>query len=1242
MSGSAQATTAPFVPVTDFVIDGNPAGPNDFDAPYGPGTTPEGHPTTGIYYNHRNIDMGATTGLTTGCALANFGFVDDAAGSGVKIEDGPIWASGGPAPNGKTDIDWIDIAAEKVNINNQLHDILYVGYQKCGGTGTWQAMLYLDDGDGLAPTEGDLNGDFLFIFTFDPSSGAVTFTMAKMVGGVWTPQSPPTDAIQGKASGDYGEVALNLTHLGILPDTSCRSIAVDGQGAAITGGALTSAVKDLVAVIPLEISNCGALDVSKVSSKPGVTSPALFHYSVDQAPASDALDYDIVHDTTLAVNLNGSGSSTEPDADVKELDANITIGGTHNWTNVIAQPDYTIAETTPVPSPWSLKTISCTYTDIFVDPPVVKTVVVYENGAYTTNRFLVPPSTFDNTAIPPASCTITNQAQTLTLNKVLPNDNGGTATAFTLVAKDSASTAVISAVDPAVNDPAVGASAAVVPGTFTLSETPASTPGYTTSTWTCLDEATGAPVTVTNSQVTVAAGQDIVCSITNDDQTAHLKLVKTVINDNGGTALATAWTLTATGPTPLTGVTGTADVDQDVNAGTYTLSESGGPAGYLASAWVCVDAAGAPVAAPGGSLTLALGANVTCTVTNNDLTAHLKLVKAVVNDNGGTAATTDWTLTATGPTAPFTGVTGTSDVDKDVNAGSYALSESGPADYVGTWSCVDIAGSPVTITNGSVDLALGANVVCTITNNDQTAHLTLVKTVINDNGGTAAPTAWTLTATGPTPLTGVTGTPDVDQDVNAGTYTLAETGGPAGYTASTWVCLDATGAPVTVTNSALTLALAQHVTCTITNDDQAATLVLDKILTNDNGGTATSDQFTLTATGATGTPAATTTATGGDTNPAAGSSLTFTVNAGTYTLSEAQQAGYTAGAWACEGATLTGTTLVIPNGATVVCTITNNDQTAHLTLVKTVINDNGGTAAPTAWTLTATGPTPLTGVTGTPDVDQDVNAGTYTLAETGGPAGYTASTWVCLDATGAPVTVTNSALTLALAQHVTCTITNDDQPSMLVLDKILTNDNGGTATSDQFTLTATGATGTPAATTTATGGDTNPAAGSSLSFTVNAGTYTLSEAQQAGYTAGAWTCEGATLTGTTLVIPNGATVACTITNDDQTATLVLDKILTNDNGGTATSDQFTLTATGATGTPPPRPPPPVGTPTPPPDRHCRSPSTPAPTPCPKPNKPATPPGPGPAKAPPSPAPPWSSPTAPPSPAPSPTTTRPHT
>lgn len=89
-------------------------------------------------------------------------------------------------------------------------------------------------------------------------------------------------------------------------------------------------------VQPLEISNCGALNISKVASNPGVTSTALFHYSVDQAPPAAIGDDDIVHDSTLAVNLNGSGSTTEPDTNYKELDANITIGGTHNWTNVIS------------------------------------------------------------------------------------------------------------------------------------------------------------------------------------------------------------------------------------------------------------------------------------------------------------------------------------------------------------------------------------------------------------------------------------------------------------------------------------------------------------------------------------------------------------------------------------------------------------------------------------------------------------------------------------------------------------------------------------------------------------------------------------------------------------------------------------------------------------------------------------------------------------------------------------------
>ena len=64
-----------------------------------------------------------------------------------------------------------------------------------------------------------------------------------------------------------------------------------------------------------------------------------------------------------------------------------------------------------------------------------------------------------------------------------------------------------------------------------------------------------------------------------------------------------------------------------------------------------------------------------------------------------------------------------------------------------------------------------------------------VKTVTNDNGGTALMTAWTLTATGtgatPTNLSGTTPV-DSGATFKADTYTLAETGGPSGYTAGDW------------------------------------------------------------------------------------------------------------------------------------------------------------------------------------------------------------------------------------------------------------------------------------------------------------------------------------------------------------------------------------------------------------------------------------------------------------------------
>ena len=86
------------------------------------------------------------------------------------------------------------------------------------------------------------------------------------------------------------------------------------------------------------------------------------------------------------------------------------------------------------------------------------------------------------------------------------------------------------------------------------------------------------------------------------------------------------------------------------------------------------------------------------------------------------------------------------------------------------------------------------------------------------------------------------------------------------------------------------------------------------------------------------------------------------MNAGSYTLTETNgPAGYTQTNLQCSGATLTGNQITLANGDSATCTITNDDNAPALHLRKVVVNDNGGTAVATDWTLSASGPTPLSG-----------------------------------------------------------------------------------------------------------------------------------------------------------------------------------------------------------------------------------------------------------------------------------------
>jgi uncharacterized repeat protein (TIGR01451 family) len=131
-----------------------------------------------------------------------------------------------------------------------------------------------------------------------------------------------------------------------------------------------------------------------------------------------------------------------------------------------------------------------------------------------------------------------------------------------------------------------------------------------------------------------------------------------------------------------------------------------------------------------------------------------------------------------------------------------------------------------------------------------------------------------------------------------------------------------------------------------------------------------------------------------------------------------------------------------------------------LTLLKTVVNDNGGTAVDTDWTLSADGPTQgVSGIEGDPAItNAPVDAGDYTLAETNGPAGYTATAWTCQNAAGDPVTVTNATVPVAVGDNLTCTITNNDQAPVWTVAKSSDPESGTTVSPGSlitYTITAT-------------------------------------------------------------------------------------------------------------------------------------------------------------------------------------------
>ncbi|TFG82597.1 MAG: DUF11 domain-containing protein, partial [Chromatiales bacterium] len=414
------------------------------------------------------------------------------------------------------------------------------------------------------------------------------------------------------------------------------------------------------------------------------------------------------------------------------------------------------------------------------------------------------------------------------------------------------------------------------------------------------------------------------------------------------------------------------------------------------------------------------GETTDCVITNELLTGTITVIKEVVNGFGGTAKPADFCLA----------------LNDDENTPAF------PGDNTGTqftfaignqYSVSEVAcGNPDTSPPGYVASLSGAcggvitartDKTCTVTNTQQEqpqAAFTLFKNVINDNGGSVAASAWTLSAAlkagspGTCTASGVSGTDtgsgvggllSVSDNIASCVYEISETGGPtAGYTAVGWSC----AGDVARNGNEITIGSGGG-SCTITNDDQAPSLVLVKQVTNDNGGTVQASAWTLSASGPT------------PIDGAGGASSGGSFSAGTYILSEFGPDHYTASGWTCTGGSQSGNAITLGLGESATCVIVNDDIQPVLTVVKSVVNDNGGVLDVGDFALFVGG-VPV--VSGAPNA---LNAGTYSLTETNLP-GYQAGAW------GGDCAA-DGTVQLTIGDNKTCTITNDDIPPELKIVK---------------------------------------------------------------------------------------------------------------------------------------------------------------------------------------------------------------
>lgn len=451
-----------------------------------------------------------------------------------------------------------------------------------------------------------------------------------------------------------------------------------------------------------------------------------------------------------------------------------------------------------------------------------------------------------------------------------------------------------------------------------------------------------------------------------------------------------------------------------------------------------------------------------------EATTTLTVIKHVNNNNTGSLSAADFTMHVAGTNvsqpnfagAEFPGTTVTLD------PGAFSVSEDPTSGYSAIFTG-DCTGA----------IAAGQNLTCTVENNDnppETGTLTINK-ILNpaSDSGKFDLQIDGLTLAADQGNNGTTGA----QTFTAGSvHTFGETAGIGTNLAD---YASALGGDADCADGSVTIPAGGAVNCTITNTRDTGTITVHKIVNNNEVGTKSAADFSLTIDG---TPVAQDTA--------------ITVTTGSHTVSEVDNLGYTKTVnldCAADG------TVTVAKDEAKHCTVTNDFLFFTVTITKALNNIHGGNNVIGDFHLFVGSAEVVSGAS------KKVAVGTYLVSESG-VGGYDGVLTGDCD--------TSTQLLIGVNGDVkNCTMTNTDISPNITLHKSVV---GGTAVPTDFIMRIDGI---PVST------------GSTKSVTSNAG-HAITEDAKAGYhfTSITGSAKCPAVLGGTATLDEGEAITCTITN----------------------------------------------------------------------------------------------------------------